>query len=92
MLTLDPGATSGPLYMVHTGHEFVLCLEGLLEYEVEGELFTLSPGDSLLFAARMNHRWRNPGDGLTKAIFVLSGFEAYERPGKFHYALQGGKK
>jgi len=85
MLTLEPGASSGPDGMIHTGHEFVLCLEGLLEYEVEGQLFVLKPGDSLLFAARLEHRWRNPGDITTRAMFVLSGYEAYESPGGFHY-------
>jgi quercetin dioxygenase-like cupin family protein len=56
-----------------------------LQYTVEGENYTLEPGDSLLFAARLSHHWRNPGDTVTNAIIVLSGFEEYEKPGKFHY-------
>lgn len=87
MLTLESGAESGKEKIVHTGSEFVLCLEGLLEYEVEGKLYRLEAGDSLLFSARMSHRWRNPGDRLTRAIFVLSGFEEYEKPGQFHYPV-----
>ena len=35
MLNLEPGATSGPHGLIHSGHEFVLLLEGHLEYEVE---------------------------------------------------------
>jgi transcriptional regulator with XRE-family HTH domain len=85
MLTLESGAESGPEKIIHTGHEFVLCLSGDLEYEVEGKVYALKPGDSLLFAARLAHRWRNPGDTLTQAIFVLSGFEEYEKPGIFHF-------
>jgi transcriptional regulator with XRE-family HTH domain len=85
MLTLESGAGSGPQKIVHTGHEFVMCLHGNLEYEVEGITYPMKPGDSLLFAARLAHRWRNPGKTLTQAIFVLSGFEEYEKPGIFHF-------
>ena len=37
--------------MSHTGHEFVFCLRGELEYQVERQVFPLQPGDSLLFVA-----------------------------------------
>ena len=59
MLTLEPGGNSGRFPMAHTGHEFVICLEGLLEYTVEEQIFLLQPGDSLLFAAHQQHTWRN---------------------------------
>jgi uncharacterized cupin superfamily protein len=85
MLTLESGAESGKEKIVHTGHEFVMCLRGKLEYEVEGKLYSLEAGDSLLFAARLSHRWRNPGNTVTNVIIVLSGFEEYEKPGIFHY-------
>ena len=41
MLTLEAGATSGPHGLVHSGHEFVICIEGQLEYEVEDQRFSL---------------------------------------------------
>ena len=72
------------LYQSHTGHEFVLCLRGTLEYQVEDQHFVLSAGDSLLFAAKMRHRWRNPGKTVTNAVFVLAGFEQGEHPSEFH--------
>jgi transcriptional regulator with XRE-family HTH domain len=75
MLTLDSGANSGPVDLVHSGHEFVLCLRGQLHYQVHNQLFKLEPGDSLLFAASLPHRWRNPGKTVTSAVFVLSGFQ-----------------
>lgn len=84
MLTLDGGATSGPHSLVHSGHEFVICLTGLLEYEVEGQRFSLHPGDSLIFASKLRHRWRNPGKLVANVLFVLSGFEQDERPSEFH--------
>ena len=84
MLTLEQGGTSGPFGMIHSGHEFVFCVEGELEYEVEDQRFSLKSGDSLLFATRMRHRWRNPGKAVTKVLIVLSGFEMDERPSEFH--------
>jgi transcriptional regulator with XRE-family HTH domain len=84
MLTLEPGACSGPFGMLHTGHEFVLCLTGTIEYEIEEQKFAMQPGDSLLFAAQLRHRWCNLGDTPASAMFVLAGFEQGERPSEFH--------
>ena len=84
MLKLDRGASSGPFGMLHTGHEFVMCLGGQLEYEVEDQTFLMKPGDSLIFSAQLRHRWHNPGDTEASAIFVLAGFEQGERPSEFH--------
>jgi transcriptional regulator with XRE-family HTH domain len=85
-LTLESGAHSGVKSIVHGGHEFVLCLRGQLEYQVEDETYRLEAGDSLLFASHLRHRWRNPGPTVTNAIFVLSGFEEGERPSERHLA------
>ena len=86
MLTLESGANSGRFPMVHTGHEFVLCLPGKLEYQVENQYFVLEPGDSLIFAAELKHQWRNPGNTVTNAVFVLAGFEEGENPSEYHIA------
>lgn len=83
-LTLESGANSGPHSMIHSGHEFVLCLRGQLEYQVEHQVFTLEPGDSLMFSSHLRHRWRNPGSVVTNAVFVLSGFEDGDRPSEHH--------
>jgi transcriptional regulator with XRE-family HTH domain len=85
MLTLENGASSGPHLMAHSGHEFVICLRGQLEYYVEKEIFNLGPGDSLLFAAQLNHRWRNPGGTVANALIVLSGFSEDEQPHVMHW-------
>ncbi len=84
MITLERGANSGHLTMHHSGHEFVLCLEGDLEYEVEGERFSLSAGDSLLFSAQFGHRWRNAGTSPVRALIVLSGYRRGESPLEYH--------
>jgi transcriptional regulator with XRE-family HTH domain len=84
MLVLAGNSDSGIQPIVHTGHEFVMCIQGNLEYRVEGQIFSMLPGDSLLFAARLRHCWRNPGSLEAKAVIVLSGYEEYENPGKYH--------
>jgi transcriptional regulator with XRE-family HTH domain len=84
ILELQPGASSGPYGMIHSGHEFVMCLEGQLLYEIEDQQFKLEPGDSLIFTSRLRHRWSNPDRKQTKALFVLAGFELDERPSEFH--------
>jgi transcriptional regulator with XRE-family HTH domain len=78
MLTLESGANSGQMDLIHAGHEFVLCLRGQLHYQVNSQLFKMEPGDSLLFAAHLPHRWRNPGKTVTNAVFVLSGFQGVQ--------------
>lgn len=80
MLTLEAGASSGLNSVVHTGHEFVFCLRGHLEYQVEGDLFDLESGDSLLFAAQLRHRWRNPGGTVTNALVIISDFSEGDHP------------
>ena len=86
MVTLESGAGSGPHGMLHTGSEFVFCLRGNLEYEVDGKTYLLEAGDTLIFAAHLLHRWRNAGTTVTNAIIVISSFEDGERPGEFHLA------
>jgi transcriptional regulator with XRE-family HTH domain len=85
ILTLESGAVSGPHYMTHTGHEFVFCLRGQLEYQVEKNLYLLEAGDSLLFAAQLKHRWRNSRGNVTNALIIISGFAEGEEPHVMHW-------
>lgn len=85
VLTLESGANSGPHSMTHTGHEFVFCLRGEIEYSVEKNVFLMSPGDSLLFAAQLRHKWKNPGRTVANALVVLSGFAEGEVPHTMHW-------
>jgi transcriptional regulator with XRE-family HTH domain len=85
VLTLESGANSGLHSMTHTGHEFVFCLRGELEYSVEKKVFLMSPGDSLLFAAQLRHKWKNPGRTVANALIVLSGFAEGEAPHAMHW-------
>ncbi len=85
VLTLESGASSGPHSIVHSGHEFVFCLRGQLDYVVEKQLFHLGPGDSLLFASKLQHKWKNPNNTVTNALIVISGFAEGEQPHVMHW-------
>ena len=85
MLTLESGASSGPHSIVHSGHEFIFCLRGQLDYTVEKEVFHLGAGDSLLFASKLQHKWKNPSNTVTNALIVISGFAEGEQPHAMHW-------
>lgn len=85
MLTMESGASSGPHMITHTGHEFVFCLRGELDYQVEKEVFHLSAGDSLLFASQLKHKWKNAGKTVTNALIIISGFAEGEQPNAMHW-------
>jgi transcriptional regulator with XRE-family HTH domain len=85
LLTLENNANSGPRSMTHTGHEFVFCLRGNLEYQVERQVYELSAGDSLLFAAHLKHRWKNSGGNVATALIIISGFEEGEELHAMHW-------
>jgi quercetin dioxygenase-like cupin family protein len=72
VVTLKAGASSGRRLMMHPGTELVLCLEGLVDYEVSGEHYRLKPGDSLLFHADLPHRWHNPNSAPAKFVMIMS--------------------
>jgi transcriptional regulator with XRE-family HTH domain len=85
MLTLESGAASGLHGIVHAGHEFVFCLRGKLEYQVDKQIFQLEAGDSLLFASKLQHRWKNLGNTVTTALVIISGFAEGEQPHAMHW-------
>jgi hypothetical protein len=80
MLTLEM-APERPHTMALAGYLSSAAPAGIF---VEKEIFTLGPGDSLLFAAQLN-RWRNPGGTVTNALIVLSGFSEDEQPHVMHW-------
>ena len=60
IVTINPGADSGKSPIVHTGREFVYCIEGRIIYTVKKQDYELTPGDSLAFEAYLPHQWKNP--------------------------------
>jgi len=89
MLTLESGASSGPHNIVHSGHEFVFCLRGRLEYYVEKQIIELSTGDSLLFASKMQHRWKNSSKNVVNALIIISDFAEGEQLHAMHWKKGG---
>ncbi len=84
MLELEPESTSGPFGILHTGSEFVYCMQGAIEYTIDDMPYLLEAGDSLIFAAQLKHRWKVPKDIKTQILIVMANFEAGERPSEFH--------
>ncbi len=71
LLTLAPHADIGSDRVVHGGHEFVCCMKGTLQYEVDETTYLLRPGDMLLFEAALPHSCRNPGEEEAQFMLVL---------------------
>ncbi len=86
VITLDKGASSGPHGLIHSGSEFVICLRGILEYEINQEKFTMEPGDTILFDGSLVHNWKNPGGNVTQAVIVIASYEASDFPREHHLA------
>ena len=84
VVTLDKGSESGPHGLFHSGNEFVMCLQGVLEYEINQEKHLLEAGDTLLFDGNLNHHWRNPGNNVTQAVIVIASFETNDVPREHH--------
>jgi transcriptional regulator with XRE-family HTH domain len=68
--TVEPGANSGPKPMEHPGEELIYVLDGSFEFDVDGQHFALSQGDSLHFRTDRPHRWSNPGETPIKAVWL----------------------
>ncbi len=85
IITLNPGADSGRTPIVHTGREFVYCVEGQIAYTIDTKSYTLEPGDSLLFEAYLPHTWRNPGTVAARALLVLCPLDERDNPAERHF-------
>jgi transcriptional regulator with XRE-family HTH domain len=86
LLTLENGGSSGPYGMLHSGHEFVYCLQGKIEYVIDGKVHLLETGDILIFEATLPHLWRNPFDVEAKFILVLQTPNASREPVQRHFS------
>jgi transcriptional regulator with XRE-family HTH domain len=67
---MAPGAQSADETRRPAGESLVYVQSGTLEVTVGGQLFRLSPGDSLHFRSEDAHSWRNPTARVTKVVWV----------------------
>lgn len=92
VVTLKPGMNSGDQMIVHTGHEFVYCLNGNVRYQIEQAEYFLKTGDSLVFEAHLPHRWENTSENSAQILLVLYPSDEREEPGGRHFSLEIMKK
>ena len=85
-ITLAPQSHSGDRQVVHTGHEFVYCLDGQIEYIIDGEVYRLEEGDFLMFEAHLPHIWRNSSAEEAEFLLVLQTPGASGEPVQRHFS------
>jgi transcriptional regulator with XRE-family HTH domain len=68
--SVEPGQGSGGEY-AHEGEEFLYVLEGTLSITLDRrEQFDVQTGMSLCFESTRRHRWWNPGDVVTRVLWI----------------------
>ena len=88
VMTLEPGSSSGPDLLVHTGQEFVYCLSGYLSYTVSENTYNLEEGDSLIFQAHQTHRWENSGTVTAQFILILCPADDNDHSAEQHFKVE----
>jgi len=86
LVELQPLAESGATPVVHTGLEFVYCLEGELKYTIEAQNYLLTAGDSLLFEAHLPHRWQNVSGEISRSLLVFCPSDENDQPIARHFS------
>jgi len=87
LVTVAPGAGSSTDLIVHSGTEFVHCLEGTVSYRVNHEIYGLEAGDSLLFEAAQPHCFHNAGATPARFLIVFQVAEGKLLAGQHHLPM-----
>lgn len=70
--TLQPGADGGAeLYTINCDVEVVHVVTGQMAIDFSDKTVSLNEGDTLTFAGREPHTWRNPGSVATEVMWTL---------------------
>lgn len=85
LVKLEPQAESGSRQVVHTGHEFVFCINGQVEYVIDDDSFILEKGDILIFEAHLPHIWRNRTDKFAEFLLILQTPVESDEPVQRHF-------
>jgi transcriptional regulator with XRE-family HTH domain len=70
--TLEPYCDSGEGGMVHTGEEFAMVLEGMLDFIIDDQEYHLEKGDSISFKASLPHSWKNVDNKQARILWIVS--------------------
>jgi transcriptional regulator with XRE-family HTH domain len=89
IVEISPQAGSGATPIVHTGYELVYCLQGEIHYKVADHIYSLQPGDSLVFEAHLPHSWNNADHTPARMILLLSPVDERDHPTERHFSAQG---
>lgn len=92
LIELEPGMGSGRQMIVHSGFEFVFCLDGSIHYRINEDDFHLATGDSLVFEAHLPHCWENNGSEKARLLLVLNPSDVREKEGGRHFSPLTMKK
>jgi quercetin dioxygenase-like cupin family protein len=57
-------------YICHDGDEFVYVVRGVIELDIEGELYRAAAGDSVYYTGGLQHRWRRIGEADVQLVVV----------------------
>lgn len=71
-ITIPQGGHSHRGNYGHLGREMGVILEGKATLHYENNKYELNTGDSVSFSAQVPHELENTGDGILKAIWVVS--------------------
>jgi transcriptional regulator with XRE-family HTH domain len=85
VVTMQPHAGSGGRTIIHSGYEFAYCMNGKILYRIEEIEYPMVAGDSLVFAAKLPHRWENAHDGESQMMLVLTPGEQFQSQGDVHF-------
>jgi len=66
---VEPGGYSNDT-LQHEGEEVGYVVEGVLELNVNGRVYTAQAGDSFFFRSELPHSYRNPGETVTRVVWI----------------------
>jgi transcriptional regulator with XRE-family HTH domain len=70
IIEFPPGSSSGERMYEHEGLECGYLLKGELSIEIEDNVFTMLPGDSISFESYKRHRMTNKGEITAVAVWA----------------------
>lgn len=71
-LMIEPGGEKGDREYGHAGWEFGVILKGEAQLVYGNEIYDLAEGDSISFPSDIPHLFKNIGEGVLEAIWVVA--------------------